>query len=105
MRIKRGWSTDFGKNRFDAEAEEADLLRILAGAGAPDPAKTAAEMLASDVYRVLDAEVMAYVRDTLRKHEPPKAEEHVAALRRYRAERDAILAKYLPKSDAGPVAG
>lgn len=109
MKIKRGWSTDFGKNRFDAEAEEADLLRILAETGFADPQQTAAQMRASDVYRVLDAEVMAYVHDTLRKHEPPKAAEHLAALQGYRAERDAILAAYrpatAPEPDAEPVAG
>jgi hypothetical protein len=105
MRIKRGWSTDFGKNRFDAEAEETDLLRVLAEAGFDDPAKIAAEMKASDVYRVLDAEVMGYVHDTLRKHEKPKAEEHLAKIREYRAERDRILAKYRPASDVEAVAG
>jgi hypothetical protein len=105
MRIKRGWSTDYGKNRFDAEVEEADLLRVLAEAGFGDPAKIAAEMKASDVYRVLDAEVMSYVHDTLRKHEKPKAAEHSARVREYRAERDAILARYRPESDVEAVTG
>lgn len=96
MRVKRGWSTDFGRERFDAEAEECDLLRILAEAGAADPEKTAAAMKASDVYLVLDAEVMMFVHHTLSKAEPPKASEHLAKMGVHRAARDAILAKYVP---------
>lgn len=103
MNIKRGWSTDFGKNRFDAEAGEEDLLRILAEAGFEDPAKTAAAMKASDVYLVLDAEVMSYTHHTLSKHEQPKEAEHLADMKRYRAERDAVLARYRQQPDAEPV--
>ena len=102
MKIKRGWSLDYGKERFDAEAEECDLLRVLAEAGFEDPEKTAAAMTAPDVYRVLDAEVMMFVHDTLRKAEKPKDAEHRARMAEHRAERDAILAKYRPAPDPAP---
>lgn len=102
MRIKRGWSTDYGQNRFDAEAEETDLLRVLTEAGFEDPEAVAACMKASDVMRVLDAEVMSYVHFTLASHEPPKRDDHLAKVREHVAARDRILAKYRP-ADAGNV--
>ena len=102
MEIKRGWATDYGKNRFDVSADETDLLRILAENGFEDPVKTAAAMKSSDVMQVLDAELMIYVHFTLSKHEVPKRDDHLADMKRFRGERDAILAKYRPSAEPGP---
>jgi hypothetical protein len=103
MELGRGWATDYGKNRFDVRADETDLLRILAEAGFENPGKAAAAMKSSDVMQALDAELMQYVHFTLSKHEKPKAAEHLARMREFRAERDAILARYRPEPDAEPV--
>jgi hypothetical protein len=96
MRIKRGWSLDYGKYRFDVEADETDLLRTLAELGAADPAKVSAAMSPIDVYLALDHEAQAFAHHALAKAEPDKSAEHYAAATEHLAKRDAVIRKYVP---------
>jgi hypothetical protein len=97
MKIKRGWSLDYGKFRFDAEADETDLLRVLVELGAEDPAKVSAHMTAIDVYLVLDHEAQAFAHHSLAKAEPEKSDSHYAAATEHLAQRDAVIRKYVPE--------
>jgi hypothetical protein len=96
MKIKRGWSTDYGKHRFDVEVEEADLLRILAELGASDPATVSAGMTAIDVYLAMDHEAQAFAHHSLAKTEPDDAAGHYEVAKRHLTERDTIIRKYVP---------
>lgn len=97
MKIKRGWATDFGKVRYDVEVDETDLLRMLADYGDEDPAATAARMSTQNVMQIMDAEAMSFVHFSLSKHEPAQAETHLGKVKEFRAERDALLDKYVPR--------
>lgn len=101
MRVKRGWSTDFGKARYDVEVDETDLLRMLADYGDEDPASTAARMSTQSVMQIMDAEAMAFVHFSLSKHEPAQAEAHLAKVKEFRAERGRLLGTYVPRKPAG----
>jgi hypothetical protein len=94
MKIKRGWSLDYGKFRFDVEVDETDLLRILAELGASDPAKVSASMTAIDVYLVMDHEAQAFTHHSLAKSEPDKSADHYAAATTHISQRNAVIAKY-----------
>jgi hypothetical protein len=99
MRIKRGWSTDFGKTRFDVEIDEDDLLRMLVEQGAEDPAAVRAAMRSMDAFRVMDAEAAAYEHMAVLSRTPEGSEEAAALTLKFRAhrgERNRLIAKYLP---------
>lgn len=101
MEVKRGWSTDYGKNRFDVEVGETDLLRILASHGCTDPEGTASRMDTWDVFRILDCEAAAYEAAALAAQEPGSADAHKKAAAFHRAERDRIVTRVLhPKNPA-----
>jgi hypothetical protein len=100
MRIKRGWSTDFGKTRFDIEVDETDLLEMLAEQGAENPEATRASMRRMDVFRVMDAEATAYEHAAVLSRTPEGSEEARALTANFkasRAERNLLIAKYLPR--------
>lgn len=100
MLIRRGWSLDYAKHKFDVEMDETDLLRMLASREVPDPVKLAAGMPTEDVYLALDADAMAFVHDTLRKDAPEGSQDrqgHADKVKAYRANREAVLDKYAPR--------
>jgi hypothetical protein len=102
MMVRRGWSIDYAKKKFDVELDENDLQRMLAERGVPDPAALAARMSTHHVYLALDAEAMAFVHDTLRRMalelgKNDEAQDHLRKLQAHRAERDRILGIYAPK--------
>lgn len=107
MLVRRGWASEYAKRKFDIELNSGeDLGRILAeampGASSELVGLVAARMTAGDIYRILDAEAMMFVHDTLAKFEPAAAEKHAASLRAARADRDTALARYLPKREPVP---
>jgi hypothetical protein len=97
MNVTRGWSTDFAKLKFSVMVEEADLLSMLAERGAEDPVAARADMPTKHAYLIMDAEAMSYVHHSLSKVDKEPTEEHLAKVKQYRAERDALLDKYVPK--------
>lgn len=97
MNVTRGWSTDFAKLKFSVMVEEADLLSMLAERGAEDPVTVRATMRTQHVYLIMDAEAMAFVHHSLSKVDKEPAQEHMEKVKKYRAERDALLDKYVPK--------
>jgi hypothetical protein len=96
MNVTRGWSTDFAKLKFSIMVEEADLLSMLAERGAEDPVAIRAKMRTQHVYLIMDAEAMAFVHHSLSKVDKEPTQEHLGKVQQYRAERDALLDKYVP---------
>lgn len=105
MRIKRGWSTDFGKTRFDIEVDETDLLEMLAEQGAEAPEAVRATMRRMDVFLTMDAEATAYEHAAVLSRTPAGSEEAKALTAKFkasRAERNRLIAKYLPPPPDAP---
>jgi len=98
MMIRRGWSQEYGKQKFDVEVDETDLHRELAEHGAHNPLAVAAGMTVKQAYTVLDSLAMMIVHDTLRRRgEDPEAQQAKAA--RYQEHVDSVLERAIAEYD------
>jgi hypothetical protein len=89
--------------KFSVMVEEADLLHMLAERGADDPEKIRGGMLNRDVYRVMDAEAMVFVFDTLHKQAGEGTSEREDAVTKGKAafiKRNQLLDKYVSQQPA-----
>jgi RNA-binding protein YlmH len=106
MLIRRGWAVRYAERKFDVEIDEADLARMLAGAGVrkEDLADVLLHMKTEHVYLIMDSEAMAFVHDTLRRaaEDDDERRAHAAKVREFRATRDETLAIYAPVPETAP---
>jgi hypothetical protein len=104
MMVKRGWSLEYGKRKFDVGVDESDLLRMIAertdsGPEAENPEKVAARMAQHHVFLAMDAEAQAWVSYSLAEQEPGQAEVHKATAAKHRAARNTIIDHYVVKAE------
>lgn len=108
MEITDGWAFNYGNEKFVVTVDETDLLRMIAARLAllerPHD-RGAAEELAltfrtEDVYALLQADAAAFTAHSLSQRPATKPDERADLLKQLkarRAEREAVLDRYLPR--------
>jgi hypothetical protein len=98
MKARAGWNTKWGERKFDVEADEDDIKRILQENGIP-PSESG-ELTFAEAFGLLHHETEAYSRLTLLKVQPflsegkltdVQAAEVKNEIKEHRAARDKIL--------------
>jgi hypothetical protein len=68
MRARAGWNTKWGERKFDVEADEDDIKRILQENGIPP--SEASELRFAEAFGLVHHETEAYARLTLLQVQP-----------------------------------
>jgi hypothetical protein len=108
MEITDGWAFNYGNEKFVVTVDETDVRRMivarLALLGAPRSREVIEELALTfhteDVYAMLQADAAAFTAHSLSQRPATKPEERADLLRQLkarRAEREAVLDKYLPR--------
>jgi hypothetical protein len=98
MLLRNGWNTSMGRQKFDVEVSETDLVRILHEAGVEDAAGTVLTMPTRDVFLILQCEAEIWATMGLRRLAPDTAEDAARKeiITSARTTQKGVLARYLP---------
>lgn len=113
MEITDGWAFNYGNEKFVVTVDEADLRRMIVARLALLKAPRSREIIeelaltfhTEDVYALLQADAAAFTAHSLSQRPATKPEERDSLLRQLkarRAEREAVLDKYLPRPAKEP---
>lgn len=108
MEITDGWAFNYGNEKFVVTVDETDLLRMIVARLAlleRPYTREAVEELAltfrtEDVYALLQADAAAFTAHSLSQRPATKPDERadlMKQLKARRAEREAVLDRYLPR--------
>lgn len=108
MEITDGWAFNYGNEKFVVTVDETDLLRMIVARLAlleRPRTREAVEELAltfrtEDVYALLQADAAAFTAHSLSQRPATKPDERADLLKQLkarRAEREAVLDRYLPR--------
>lgn len=100
MQVRAGWNTEYGRDKFDVTMEEADLHRVLIEYGIP--VEVANTFPATIVFKIMWVEAEIFSQATLARKADSKALREAAAaeVASRKAERDRLLAPYIPAKAA-----